>query len=161
MKSADFGNISEYGIEKVRSSYRYYSDLPCDRMLSPVISGICSRIICEVIRLHPKNQKELMILLRRYETETEVYELHAKRIKSEGLFKFLGKCFVCGKRAHRKDQYRIKQPRFASSTNTSVVKLNKVIVLNQLQLNVLSVVVSTMKRSVFIKPPVWRLYNGL
>lgn len=125
MKSSDFDSISEYGIEKVRSLYRHYSDLPWNRILSPVINGISSRAIREGIRLHhPENQKELMILLRRSETETEVYEPRTERIKSEDQSKFLRKYFTCGRNGHKKDQCRMKQSRFAntssSSTKTSI-----------------------------------------
>ncbi|KAK9752147.1 hypothetical protein QE152_g4468 [Popillia japonica] len=67
MKSSDFSTISEYGLAKVRSLYRYYPDLPWDRVLSPVIGGITSDAVRGGIRLHqPKDQKELMLLLRQY-----------------------------------------------------------------------------------------------
>lgn len=58
MRSSEFNSISEYGLEKVRSLYRYYPDLPWDRVLSPVIGGITSNAVRDGIRLHqPKKPK--------------------------------------------------------------------------------------------------------
>jgi hypothetical protein len=43
MKSSDFDSVNEYAIEKIGSLYRFYSDLPWDRILS-----VANRIQCYV-----------------------------------------------------------------------------------------------------------------
>jgi hypothetical protein len=101
MKSSDFDSISEYAIEKIRSLYRFYSDLPWDRILSPVVGGIESSAVRAAINLHqPKNQKELMLLLRQNELE----EPSSKRPRVDQIHHFSGKCFACNKTGHKKYQ---------------------------------------------------------
>jgi hypothetical protein len=101
MKSSDFDSISEYAIEKIRSLYRFYSDLPWDRILSPVVGRIESIALRTAINLHqPKNQKELMLLLRQNELE----EPPTKRPRVDQIHYFSGKCFACNKTGHKKYQ---------------------------------------------------------
>ncbi|KAH0812990.1 hypothetical protein GEV33_009802 [Tenebrio molitor] len=54
MKSSDFDSISEYAIEKIRSLYRFYSDLPWDRILSPVVGRIESSAPQALLQVHGK-----------------------------------------------------------------------------------------------------------
>ncbi|KAK9679884.1 hypothetical protein QE152_g39641 [Popillia japonica] len=95
MKSSDFSSVSEYGLAKVRSLSR--PDLPWDSVLSAVIGGITSNAVRGNIRLHqPKDQKELMLLLKQYKAKNDSREPPAKRHKTENKSQFLGKCFSCG-----------------------------------------------------------------
>lgn len=121
MTSADYHSISEYVTEKIQSLERYYAELPWDRVLSPVIGGINSPAVREMIRLHqPTNQKDLMVLLRQYETESDGIS-PPKRPKLKPVRRFGGKCFICGKTGHKNFQCREAQ----SGTVTENTKASK------------------------------------
>lgn len=113
MKSTDFPSISEYALEKIRALKRYYSELPWNRILSPVIGGIVSSSVREAIKLHqPNNQKELMLLLREYESHAEITKTNLsesnkrRKIENKHSEYFAGKCYNCGKTGHKSGQCR-------------------------------------------------------
>jgi hypothetical protein len=153
LRSHDCDSLCDYGNQKLRSIYRFYDQLPWDKVLSMIEYGLDHAEARASLHIQvPKSERELMTILSEFDARRAGSSKVPRYAESTGLSKwrsdrkqrenrdieyakpskmFKGSCFKCGRQGHQQHECKAQKKDASkevnhekSETDTSIPSCN-------------------------------------